>query len=553
MIAIYARVSTGQQAAEGTSLDLQIELCSKKARALGVDNPVIKIYREKGFSGEDIIRPAIEELRRDVKKGLITHVICTHPDRLSRDLTDKLVVCKEFQKYGSELIFVDTDYQNTPEGLLFFNMLSVIAQYELDLIRKRTSRGRIKAVRDHKRIMPMRTAPYGYDLVAGKLLVNRKEARIVRQIYEWYVFERISMREIGDRLYRMGALPKRGESACWNASSIRRVLTSEIYIGTYYYNRRKVKKVPGEKTDSGNPRKSCEYRDRSEWIEVEVPAIVGREIYRMAQETKLKNMKVLGKNVKREYLLKSLIRCGHCGRIWQAVAFPGKPGNSGRKEYQCYRCAGKSPRRYGGGVPKCEASGTIEAKMLDSYVWGIITGIVLDPETFTADLKSYLSSDSPRLVKTIREIKKQMDQKGKEKGKIIMMYRKDLVDEKEMTSQVRKIVEEEVQLQAELTRSLALLQGKQKLKFNESIMDIAAAIHDAVERDKRGEPVIEFKIRRLIVEMLIDQIIIEFRGDNVILQYNGALNHLINEKQAAKPGAGDPGLGLQPQEIRRQR
>lgn len=48
-----------------------------------------------------------------------------------------------------QLIFVDTEYKNTPEGQLFFNLISVIAQYELSLIKKRTVRGRLKGQEDY--------------------------------------------------------------------------------------------------------------------------------------------------------------------------------------------------------------------------------------------------------------------------------------------------------------------------------------------------------------------------------------------------------------------
>ncbi|GFZ83030.1 hypothetical protein GCM10008018_31220 [Paenibacillus marchantiophytorum] len=52
------------------------------------------------------------------------------------------------------MLFVDTEYSSTPEGQLFFNLMSVIAQYELALIKKRTVRGRLKAVERDKKIMP---------------------------------------------------------------------------------------------------------------------------------------------------------------------------------------------------------------------------------------------------------------------------------------------------------------------------------------------------------------------------------------------------------------
>lgn len=157
--AIYGRVSTGMQVVEGHSLENQIELCMIKAIELGIHTDSVKVYREEGFSGEDIERPAMNELRQAINDHLIDRVIITHPDRLSRDLTDKLFLCREFESRDVQLIFVDTEYQNTPEGQLFFNLMSVIAQYELSLIKKRTVRGRLKAVEKDKKIMPMRVPP----------------------------------------------------------------------------------------------------------------------------------------------------------------------------------------------------------------------------------------------------------------------------------------------------------------------------------------------------------------------------------------------------------
>ena len=130
----------------------------------------------------------------------------THPDRLSRDLTDKLFICREFEIHDVKLVFVDTDYQVTPEGLLFFNLMSVIAQYELSLIKKRTVRGRLRAVEKDKKIMPMRVAPFGYEKSDQTLVINEKEAIAVRKIYDWYINDRLTLRQIGDKLYEMGYL-----------------------------------------------------------------------------------------------------------------------------------------------------------------------------------------------------------------------------------------------------------------------------------------------------------------------------------------------------------
>lgn len=119
-VAIYVRVSTTSQALKGTSLDSQITLCKTKQRKLAISIHTSSFTKEAGASGEDIdIRPEMTRLREDIKKGEISKIIIQHPDRLSRELIDKLTVCREFEKYGVEIIFVDTEFQNTPEGWLF--------------------------------------------------------------------------------------------------------------------------------------------------------------------------------------------------------------------------------------------------------------------------------------------------------------------------------------------------------------------------------------------------------------------------------------------------
>ncbi|MDT2238650.1 recombinase family protein [Paenibacillus larvae] len=117
--AIYVRVSTGLQAVEGTSLETQLDYCLRKAFELGISQNDIHIYREEGASGEDLDRPALNRLRQDVASGTFSVLILTHPDRLTRDLTDKLFICRELESRNIRLVFVDTEYKNTPEGQFF--------------------------------------------------------------------------------------------------------------------------------------------------------------------------------------------------------------------------------------------------------------------------------------------------------------------------------------------------------------------------------------------------------------------------------------------------
>src|SRR5690606_26374424 len=86
----------------------------------GGDDDAIE-YIDEGVSGEFLDRPGLTRLREDVRKGLITKVVCLDPDRLSRKLMNQLIVTEEFDRHGVELVFVNGEYARTPEGQLFYS------------------------------------------------------------------------------------------------------------------------------------------------------------------------------------------------------------------------------------------------------------------------------------------------------------------------------------------------------------------------------------------------------------------------------------------------
>lgn len=526
--AVYARVSTGLQV-EGTSLESQVDLCQKKAKEIGFSSDRIKIYKEEGFSGEDIDRPEMNRLREDVKKGLISYLVIMHPDRLSRDLTDKLFVCRELDSMNVNLVFVDAEYKNTPEGQLFFNLISVIAQYELSLIRKRTVNGRLRAVEKEKKIMPMRVPPYGYDLIDGELKINEVEAEFVKKIYQWYVNEHLTLREIGNRLYEQGALPKRRESKNWGASSIRRILTSPIYIGKYIYNRRKTQKVKGQKTASGAPKKTYDLRPEDDWIVIDVPAIVDNEIYEQAQIRKEKNLKNSG-NVKYDYLLKSLIRCGHCGRLWQSTTYSGrlKKKMGERARYRCYRCPNLFPKKYGKEIEKCPSK-SLKAEMIEEYIWNLIVDAISEPSLFKSRLKEQSESVVKELHDAISVLNKQIDEKQQEKGRVKVMFRRNFIDETEMAGEFQEINKELDKLQKEVDKYQKQINDYGTKQLSEGQIErLSGLVLKGLQDDQKC---LTLENKRYIVETLIDEIIVKYKGDELQITTVGALDEIIREQQ----------------------
>lgn len=528
------------QAVEGTSLESQVELCVKKAKELNTPSNQIRVYREEGFSGEEIDRPEMNRLRQDIGAGLISQVIITHPDRLSRDLTDKLFVCREFESKHVSLVFVDTEYRNTPEGQLFFNLISVIAQYELSLIKKRTIRGRLKAVEKDKKIMPMRVPPFGYDLVNSQLIVNEAEAKFVELIYQWYTYDQLTMREIGNKLVEMGAEPKRAENKNWSASSIQKTLINEVYIGKYYYNRRSTQKLKGERTKTGAPKKTYTIRDEKEWILVEVPSIIDEQIFKLAQEQRLKNTIKSG-HVKNEYLLKSLLRCGNCGRKWAATTYSGRYNKvtCRREKYKCYRCPNLFPKTYGKNVKACP-SRSIRADVLDDYVWGLIMEVISDPQDYIDRMTVNKDSVIYELSLVAETLKKQIAQKEKEADKIKTMFKRELIDEQEMETEFRAIRVEENELKI---RYESCSEQLRVLKEEATSIDINKNVFNKISNfmETKGKE-LSFDDKRYVVETLIDELLIRFQDTQIQVTATGYLDELRSSQQINSVSKSQPTL-----------
>ncbi|WP_367649741.1 recombinase family protein [Paenibacillus sp. NEAU-GSW1] len=558
IVALYVRVSTTLQV-DNTSLEAQIELCKKHAVSMGYKFEDIRVYREEGVTGEDIdVRPVMTKLREDVAEGIIERVICTHPDRFSRDLTDKLIVVRELEKNGADISFTDTEFEKSPEGILFFNIISAIASYELALIRKRTVRGRERAVKELKKIMPMRVAPFGYDKDEnGQLVINEAEAQFVKMIYEWYVYENLTTREIGEKLYAAGAMPKRGESKNWSASSIGRILSSEIYIGTYYYNRRKTKKIKGQTTKSGNPKRTISLRDEEEWLDVPVPGIIDEKLFELAQKQKDKNKtnKHVG-NQTYQYLLKSLLKCGHCGRTWDATTYSGREDKitGKRMKYRCYRCPNQAPKRYGPEVQKCQSE-SLRAELLEDYIWAQVVKLVSDPTAFYKHLQNETNEGVEELEARLKVLESQADQREKEKDKIKIMFRHEVISEQEMIKDLSKVNATISELETEINRYRVQIQNRLK---SDLTMEIVQELVSHIQLKLKQPESVTFDFKRHIIEMLFTEIIVRFEPDPenekqryMVVTSIGAFDKLFgaHNEIAATLDLSDIGVRTQPQKI----
>jgi site-specific DNA recombinase len=129
-IALYARVSSQRQADDNT-IDSQLAALRKR-----VSDDLFQILPEmefcdNGYSGADLVRPALERLRDRIATSSIDRLYVHSPDRLSRKMAHQAILIEEFSKYECEIVFLNQNGTTaSPEANLLVQMQGMIAEYE---------------------------------------------------------------------------------------------------------------------------------------------------------------------------------------------------------------------------------------------------------------------------------------------------------------------------------------------------------------------------------------------------------------------------------------
>jgi site-specific DNA recombinase len=277
-VALYARVSTEQQARDAT-IASQLAALREHIAADGRQLEPDHAYLDEGYSGASLLRPALERLRDAVAAGDIERLYVHAPDRLARRYAHQVLLMEEFRRAGAEIVFLNRPIGGTAEDDLLLQIQGVIAEYERAKILERSRRGRRHAARVGL-VSAFTTAPFGYRYVAkdqgggvARFEVAPEEARMVRLIFAWVGLERLSLREVCRRLERAGCPTRRGSTRRY-ASTIRGMLANTTYIGSAVYGhsrflpaRPRLRPIRGHPRPSPRPTARVAV-PREEWIEV---------------------------------------------------------------------------------------------------------------------------------------------------------------------------------------------------------------------------------------------------------------------------------------------
>lgn len=316
---IYVRVSTEEQAKEGFSIRAQEQKLKDYARIK--DWAIHKIYIDEGISGKNITdRPQINELIKDIKKGQVKNVLIFKIDRLTRSTSDLIYLINLFNEYNcafnSLCESIDTQ---TPSGRMFIKIIGIFAEFERENIVERTKLGFERKVKEGYSLCT-RTASYGYDKYVGDKIqkINKKESIIVREVFDMFVNQGMSLLDIAKNLNGRNIPTK--ENSVWTARGIKNMLTNCNYIGKVRY--------------------ATKDEERNFEVKGNHEPIISNELYEETQELISKiSKKSYTKHPKEENYFSGVLYCAKCGArlVTHNDVYKNK---SGDKVYKGgYRCS----------------------------------------------------------------------------------------------------------------------------------------------------------------------------------------------------------------------
>lgn len=332
-VCAYCRVSTDSELQSG-SLENQIRFF-KTYISQNADYLFTEIYADSGKSGTDTQnREEFCRMLQDAENSAFDLILTKEVSRFARNIVDALETTRRLKSLGIGVFFLNDNILTTEcDGELRLTLMAMLAQEES---RKTSARVKWGMRRCMEKGVALTPPLLGYDLIGGKLIINKGEAKIVRLIFEKYAYEGLSPAGIADLLFEEGLLPaKRIKSR--SGTTIKRILSNEKYIGNLVQGKTEVRDFLNHK--------SVPVTDREQHVTVlhTHEPIIPKKLWDAAQARLNKEKRTRRKSKNTGWRFGAL-QCGLCGACYVSAVRKAKNG----EKVRCFRC-GENARH---GAPK---------------------------------------------------------------------------------------------------------------------------------------------------------------------------------------------------------
>lgn len=308
-VCAYIRVSSDKEAQLDSLENQEAYFIRKYAQETGCE--FVGIYSDVGISGTSEKSPAFQEMLNACMCGEIDLIHTKSISRFARNTVTVLEVSRQLKSLGIGIYFEEQDINTmSAEGELMLTVLASFAQeesYNISenqkwAIQKKFARGDVMI--NTNRFL-------GYDKDKdGNLIINEKEAEIVRMIFRMYLGGDGTFR-IAKKLNELGIPTVTGKQ--WHETTIRGMLKNEKYKGDCLLQKYYVPKVGGATVANDGKVKSYYITGNHEAI---IPKEEWDAVQRLRKE-RAEERNIDTKNTqkfKNRYPLSGKLICPYCGK-----------------------------------------------------------------------------------------------------------------------------------------------------------------------------------------------------------------------------------------------
>lgn len=505
--AIYARVSTGKQAAGDLSLPDQQKKCAAYAAAQGYE--IVEAFVDAGASARRADNR--REFQRMVALACgpnrpFDAILVHSQSRLFRNTKDLLVYKEMLEANRVRFIPITQDLGEGDTADFMNTMVGAFDEYQSKETAKHVSRSMIENARQG--FWNGSRAPFGYRTYTAeirgirnkkKIEIDETAAEIVRLIFKLYVHRDGATGPLGAKRIT-SALNRYGAKSCdgrpFRLQFVDKVLRNTAYIGEHYFNR----------NDSRKQRQ----RPESEWVPFPMPPIIDEATFYAAQEKldRQHPMKTAPRLVSSDVLLTAVAKCGACGA-------PMRKQSGKRGQYHYYRCSKKCDS----GATAC-AGVSIPMADLDSVVLAAIEETALEPKRLRKMTAALVARAAERNDALAERLKKIEGERRKTKKQIDELYARVGAGEIAFDSTLKDYTAGLQQKHETLTRQAAHLGAERSRPLEilspERVEDFGRAVKAAL-RNPENRAFARAYIQTLVSEVTVSDREIRIKGPKAAL------------------------------------
>jgi site-specific DNA recombinase len=497
--ALYCRTSTERQKQTAT-IETQLDAATQYTNLHQIK--ITERYIDDGVSSRIPLgrRPDGSRLVRDARQKKFDALLVFKFDRLARVTREQLSIVEEIEACGVQVLSITEPLLNdstSSTGTFLRTMVAGVGQYERDTFKERSIAGHYRAARQAK--WQGGLAPFGYSVNRdGHLEINEEEAGIIREIFELYINNHSSAK-IADRLNARGLGSPRtfrtNISARWTDNTVGTILRNEIYTGEFTWRRTKGVTREGRLVT----RIATPSDDR---VTFPIPQIVSEDDFQKAKSLRQLNQRFAARNLRHNYLLRGLIRCGICGR-----AFIGSSVKRSYGFYTYYQCSSQSA---GARRQHC-GNKTVRGFEIEERVRRDLADFAANPGPVIEELEIALrerEGSHSNVEQQQRKVAADLKGKETERARVLNFARKGIISESEAERELRQLQAEVDALQAESVR-LSDRQARER-EAETYLRSVGSLLHQfASDLTDISEEKYTLYVRQLVSQVVVNTVEME--------------------------------------------